>query len=187
VADIAELRRLAARVGATASVGNETFNTQGARLKVVRPPPPQRASLASLAPPVAPALPAPEIVLPPAEAVPAAAGADMTAVIERLGQTIVDAMRPMARLPELMQAEALDLDFRAPAGIKVALEKDPALGLLQGVVVSSGGKKVRFQVSRDEDTHQLSRMEGAGIVFNFEQNKNRELTRVAVTTAPALT
>jgi hypothetical protein len=181
VADTAELRRLAARVGATASVGRETFNSQGAKMKLVQPTP---------SPPPAPT---PEIALSapvPAEGTPKTADSlsSLVPTIEALGRAFVEAMRaasqPVEQPPALSFASAVSERapvVQGPKEVSIALEKDAEFELLRAVTITARGRATRFLVVRDEDSHQVARLESADATFVFDHDRSGTLTNVSMT------
>jgi hypothetical protein len=65
--------------------------------------------------------------------------------------------------------------------VGVALEKDAEFGLLRAVTVTVRGLATRFLVVRDEDSHQVARLESADTTFAFEHDRSGTLTHVSMT------
>jgi hypothetical protein len=70
---------------------------------------------------------------------------------------------------------------QGPKEVGVALEKDAEFGLLRAVTVTVRGLATRFLVVRDEDSHQVARLESADTTFAFEHDRSGTLTHVSMT------
>jgi prephenate dehydratase len=110
--------------------------------------------------------------------------------IEALGRAFVEAMRAATRSAEQTPLPASGFAGAAverpvvqrPKEVGVALEKDAEFGLLRAVTVTVQGTTTRFLVVRDEDSHQVARLESADTTFAFEHDRSGTLTHVSMTT-----
>ncbi len=182
VADIGELRRVAASIGATAHVGTNTFNAQRTRMTAVRAP--------------APAAEADQIVPPPAP--PAATqepvAAMMQALVPTLAKLLVDVAQavrdtapraaeppPIAAAPAVLVAPTLLptpttaplARVALPARVEFTVLHD-ADGLMTAVHASAGNRSITFEIARDHRSHEVEHVVAPGSALQIALTRNAD-------------
>lgn len=143
VASLTELRRLAARAGASVQIGGRTINAQGARMAVVK-----GENAAQRAPSPTPAsAPAPAPV-PPATATDPA----LLEAVARMGETLADALleaqqRPVQVVLPSNQPAMAPTPVRQPWVFTPEYDRNDLLVHVRAV---SGARAISFRIERGD-------------------------------------